>query len=54
MVGAVNDLVAGTNCSVVLKKGLGSVLASLCSFDPDNASLLSSLLSISFFQLLIT
>lgn len=51
---AVTDLVSGTNCSVLLKKGLGSVLSAMCSFDPENPSLLSSFLDISFYQLLIT
>lgn len=51
---AIDDLIDGTNCSVLLKKGLGSVIASMCSFDNNNPSMLSSLLEISFFQLLIT
>jgi len=50
----VNKLVNGLNCSVVIKKGLGSVLATMCSFDPDNFSMLSSLLEISFYQLIVT
>jgi len=48
MLSAVDDLVNGINCAVVIKKGLGSVLATMCSFDPDNFSMLSSLLEISF------
>jgi len=54
MMNAIEDLVSGLNCSVMIKKGLGSVLATTCSFDPENFSLLSSLLGISFYQLLVT
>lgn len=54
MMNAVNDLINGVNCSVMIKKGLGSLLATMCSFDPENFSLLSSLLEISFYQLLVT
>lgn len=51
---AIHDLVSGLNCSVIIKKGLGSFLATTCSFDPNNFSMLSSLLDISFYQLLVT
>lgn len=44
----------GVNCAVILKKGLAVVLDSLCAFDPENPSLLSALLEISFFQMFIT
>lgn len=54
MVAAVDDLVSGLNCSVVIKKGLGSVVASMCSMDPENSSMLSSLLEISFYQFIVT
>jgi len=48
MMTAIQDLVDGLNCSVIIKKGLGSFLATTCSFDPKNFSMLSSLLEISF------
>lgn len=48
MMDGVQSLLNGTNCSVIIKKGLGSLLAAMCSFDKDNFSMLSSLLEISF------
>jgi len=48
MVAGVDELVNGLNCSVVIKKGLGSVLATMCSLDPENFSALSAILEISF------
>jgi hypothetical protein len=48
------ELKDGINCAIILKKGLGAVLASLCAFDPKNPTLISSLLELSFYQLFIT
>jgi len=54
LLSSVDGLINGSNCQVIVKKGLGSVLSTMCSFDADNLSMLSSLLEISFYQLMVT